>query len=203
MTDNYINKIRLKEEKNNLKQEVLFGQVTGLLITAISFLSFFSIDNKIGEVILLSLMIIGCLMFASGVVFPYILYYPSMFFKKLINKIFIILFEIILVIVYIIFILPVGLFNNKKWKEKYNFMSWNNQKEIKKDKGFTPKEINYNDEDFSKRTGKFKNIFKILGYFINKRQYILIPTLCILILLGFLLFFITSSIITPMIYTLF
>ena len=78
-----------------------------------------------------------------------------------------------------------------------------NQEEIKKCKGFVVKATSQEDNNYIKKTGKFKNIFKILGYFINKKQFILIPTLCILILLGFLLFFITSSIITPMIYTLF
>lgn len=203
LTDNYINKIKLKEEKSNLRQEILFGQVTGLLITAISFLYFLSIDNKMVEVILQLLMIVGCFMFISGVIFPYILYYPSKFFKNLINKIFIFIFSIILVIVYIIFILPVGLINIKKWKEKYNFISWNNKKEIKKFRGFVIRTEIQNDEDYVKRTGKFKNILKVLGYFINKKQFILIPILCILILLGFLLFFVTSSIVTPMIYTLF
>lgn len=204
LTDTYIECINKKREKENLKQEILFGQGTGAVITIVAFLQFLSTTNVIVEYIMKFLMLLGISLFTAGVAFPYILYYPSKGLEKIINKIFQLLFQVILVVIYFLFILPVGLICRKKWASQYGFFCWDSNTEIIESKGFVKREnMAEVDKESQKRDNKFKNVIKIIGYFKERKQFVLIPILCVLILLGFLFFFITSGVVTPMIYTLF
>lgn len=204
MIDTYIENKNQKKEKEDLRQEILFGQVTGLIITIVAFLHFLSTTNKVDEVIMKIFMIMGTIFFVTGIVFPYALYYPSKWIKAFINKVFQGLLIGILTIIYIVFVLPIGLIYRKKWRKEYEFFSWNSTNQKLKERGFRKRKNSDEEEiDEIKRNNKIKSVTKIVGYFIEKKQFILIPILCTLILLGFLFFFVTSSVVTPMIYTLF
>jgi hypothetical protein len=51
--------------------------------------------------------------------------------------------------------------------------------------------------------GVVYSIFRLFAYFTVKRHFILLPLLFILLLLGLVFFFISSTVIAPFIYTLF
>jgi hypothetical protein len=46
-------------------------------------------------------------------------------------------------------------------------------------------------------------VFIVLSYFVRQRQYLLLPVVFVLVLLGVLFFFVSSSPLAPFIYTLF
>ncbi len=201
MTNSYINKINQKKEKENLRQAILFGQGTGVVILIIAGLKFLDIISPQTELILKCLMIIGVILIITGIVFPYVLYYPSKWFKKIINKFFLAILLCILTIVYLLLLVPIGLITRKKWAQQYGFFSWNQQRNDIKWKGFSNRENRIKNN--SKRQNRISAIMATIGYFVERKNFILIPLLCMLLLISLLFFFVTSSIVTPMIYTLF
>lgn len=203
MTNNYIDSINKKREKENLKQEVIFGQTIGIIIVIICTLKYCSTKNLITSNILLAFIGFGILLFITGLVFPYILYYPSKFLKFITNKIFNLIFSIILLITYILFIIPISLIVGKKYRKKYDFYTWNGSSKNIKFNGFTKKELNYIDYNNDNLPTRIKIIRQIVNHFFNTKQYALIPIIFILIFIGLLFFFITSNIVSPMIYTIF
>ena len=204
LIDDYMNKVNQRKEKEKLIQEILFGQVTGLIITIVAFLQFLSTTNRIEETIMILWIIIGILFFIAGVVSPYVLCYASEILKKTMNKVFQVIFLLILIMMYVIFVIPVGLLHRKKWIKEYGFSLWNSNEEISMIKGFEErKDEKEMDKNLTKKNNRIRNVYKIIGYFIEKKHFVLMPLLCVFILLGLLFFFITSSVVTPMIYTLF
>ena len=202
MTNNYLNSINARKEKENLKECVIFGQTIGLIIILVSLLKFLTINASNDKYIII-LMAIGLGIFLLGLIFPYVLYYPNKIFKYLVNKIFLCCFLIILSIIYLVLIIPIGLFNRQKYQKKYGFYSWNDKSKIKF-KQFTDKEVAYlNVYQKSTSISKFKIINQVISYFINSKEYMLIPTILIFILLGVIFYFVTSSVVAPMLYTLF
>ena len=204
MTDTYINEIKQKKEKEALKEEILFGQGMGIVLIIIAGLKYLTTTHIIVEYISIFLFAFGLIILLLGIVFPYALYYPSKWMKKIINKIFLAVLLIILTMIYLLVLLPVALIKRKKWASDYGFFSWNDDTNNIKWKGFLPR-VNTmeNSQKTEKRTNRIGMIVKIVNYFIERKNFILIPLLCLLLLTGLLFFFVTSSVITPMIYTLF
>ena len=204
MTDTYINEIKQKKEKEALKEEILFGQGMGIVLIIIAGLKYLTTTHIIVEYISIFLFAFGLIILLLGIVFPYTLYYPSKWMKKIINKIFLAVLLIILTMIYLLVLLPVALIKRKKWASDYGFFSWNDDINNIKWKGFSPR-VNTmeNSQKTEKRTNRIGMIVKIVNYFIERKNFILIPLLCLLLLTGLLFFFVTSSVIIPMIYTLF
>ncbi len=204
MIDAYINTINSKKEKENLKQEILFGQGFGIILIITAGLGYLSTNNSNIELLMKCLIALGGILLITGLVFPYILYYPSKWMKKFINKIFTIIFLCMLIIVYIFVILPISFIKQKKWSEKYGFVVWNKYTKNISWKGFEKRQdIVQKDVKSIKRSNRVKTVFEIIGYFIERKHYILLPIILILVFLGLMFFFVTSSVVTPMIYTLF
>lgn len=91
--------------------------------------------------------------------------------------------RVILTIIYILLVIPVGLFAQKRINSnlKTNFVDYN---------------ISYNQD-----LGKYK-FLKVFKLFSNDYFY-MIPLIIILLIISVLVIFITSSVFTPLIYTLF
>ncbi len=204
MTDAYINELKQKKENEALKEEILFGQGMGIVLIIVAGLKYLTTTHLIVEYISIFLMVFGLTILLLGIIYPYALYYPSKLLKKFINKIFLAILLIILTIIYILVLLPVALLKKKKWASEYGFYLWKNNTNNINWKGFSPR-INTieNISKNEKRANRISIIIKIVSYFIERKNFILIPLLCLLLLTGLLFFFVTSSVITPMIYTLF
>jgi len=112
-----------------------------------------------------------------------------------------IIFSVILTALYILFILPVGLFLRRK-RETQGYFTW----------GQTPPAPRSMFADINQRkspalkTGKasyFGIVYKLLSVFITNRKFILIPIVIILVIVGLVLFFVSSNVMTAFIYTIF
>lgn len=201
MTDEYINNKRYKNEKSILKEEIYFGQILGIIIIILSILNLFSTTNLMVSNLMICTIILGVSLVIIGLIFPYFLYYPSKAFKFVTNKILYFIFLIILFVIYVLLILPIGIFAQKKLRKKYGFYHWS-EEFIGQSEGFKKSDIKYIDYNKNKKN-KLKNIIEIIMYFVTSKQYLFLPLLFLLIIVGLLFFFVTSSVVAPMIYTLF
>lgn len=192
-----------KREKRALLEEVIFAQVIGMALFIYSFIGYFKIDSIIVERITLLTGSLGILLVLIGIVYPYILKTPMKAIKKLTNAVFNLILKSILILIYIVFVIPYGAINGKKIKKNNGFYYWNGDNEHKDFKGFDKILDPSRFDDSYEKTNKFTNVIKIFSYFIYKKDYFLLPILVVLIVLGLVFFFITSSIFTPLIYPLF
>ena len=189
-------KARLDEKLVN--DYAIFGQLGGIIIFILSFAKWLTTYGEITSKILVALMIFGVYMISSGVIIPQSLNWCYKIFSVIGNKIGEIIFKILLFIVYIIFVLPAGYFMRNK-KYDYLYLSWNDKYPFEEKNGFTQwhSSGNLSGNGFLSTSGK------LLGLFIANGKYIFIPAVLILIALGIILFFVSSSVMAPFIYTLF
>ena len=198
-TDQYINNYKLRNGKKLLKEEVIFGQTTGLILIVLFGFKYLQNITPSYDVLYIALIILGFILLSCGLIYPSILYYPNKFLKKIFNIILNLIISILLAFVYIIYLIPTSLLMRRKYVENYEFYTWN--QEQKHNNRFRLIKLNQN--NVLGVNNKYKKIFGIISYFYENGHYLLLPLIFLLILIGMLFFFVTSSIIAPMIYPFF
>ncbi len=184
MVDTYIN---LKNRKN-LKKEVINNYIFGIFFgfSIILIFSFNFFYNKFSFVSLLYILLvfygIFCVLLATINPKFKILKKLRISTTRVFNILGICCLDIVLLCIYYIVVVPIGLIFKEK-KEVTN-------------SSFTTFETSYN-----KTLPKYRYL-KLLSLF-SKDYFYMIPLLIILIIISILVFVLTSSIFTPLIYTMF
>ncbi len=190
MIDNYINKRHQIMKKNREKDNYIFGLFFGFILLLLNIYIFLSTpDIKILNYVNVILMMVGCIFILVATIYPNALDLIHKFLNKLFSIIGNLFFKLILTIIYFALVLPIGLIIKSKEK-KVN----------KEETNFVDYKSNNNLE--SNKKG-FYNIFLIFKLFNNERYALMIPLIIVLIIIGFLLIFVQSSVVAPFIYTLF
>ncbi|MDR0220621.1 MAG: DUF5989 family protein, partial [Lachnospiraceae bacterium] len=118
-----------------------------------------------------------------------------------------VIFSVLLAVIYIVLVLPIGAFMARK-RPDYLLMEWDEgfdeEWEDVAESALAPwQDMAGGADSLTKRKGFVYSIFRLFAYFTMKRHFILLPLLGILLLLGLVFFFISSTVIAPFIYTLF
>lgn len=192
MIDNYIIKKQKRIKASKEKDNYIFGFCFGLFIVLINIYFFLTTpDIKIFNIINLSFILLGVIFILLAIIYPNSLdFIHNKILKKLINCIGKIIFSILLIFIYFILVLPVGLIIKRK-ERKNNKQSNTNF--------YSCTDIN----NFQNRKKGIYNILQVFRLFANERYALMIPIIIVLIIIGLLLIFVQSSVITPFIYTLF
>jgi hypothetical protein len=202
LTD-YQRKLNERRAMAQLKEEAVFGLLGGLILLVWGFVGY--LDNSgFLEKVFIGIMLAGGLLFLLGLIFPSLLYYPKQGFFVLGNYIGRIIFSVLLGIIYIIFVLPIGAIMARK-RQDYLLIQWDERFEAAGvDSALSSwQDIACGTGSPTRLKGFMYSIFRLFAYFTVRRHFILLPLLCILLLLGLLFFFISSTVIAPFIYTLF
>lgn len=178
-------------KKNREKDNYIFGLFFGFILLLLNIYIFLSTpDIKILNCVNLIFMILGCIFILVATIYPNALDLVHKSLNKLFSIIGNLIFNLLLTILYFILVFPIGLIIKSKEKKEMpkkttNFVDYkNNNKLASNKKGFY-------------------NIFLIFKLFNNERYALMIPLIIVLIIIGFLLVFVQSSVIAPFIYTLF
>lgn len=198
--DSYINNLNYKNYKNNILQCIFFGQTFGVILMLIGIINYINSKKIVFDNFYISLIIIGFILFIVGIVYPKCLNKLLKLFNYITDKIFILISYILLLIIYLIVVVPLGLFIKDKWMNKYKFYSWEN--DFNTSSSFVEIKDNITIIN-NKKSNRFKTIKKLLINVLNNKVYILLPTILIIILISIFFYFITSPVISPMIYSLF
>lgn len=192
MIDNYIIKRHKKLKASKEKDNYIFGFCFGLFIILINIYFFLTTpDIKIVNIINLFFILLGILFILLSIIYPNSLdFIHNKILKKIINFIGKIIFNILLVLIYFLLVLPVGLIIKRKERK--------NNKQINTN-FYSCTDIN----NSQNRKKGIYNILQVFRIFANERYALMIPIIIILIIIGLLLIFVQSSVITPFIYTLF
>lgn len=196
---NYEKEWKKRIEEKEFKDLSFFGTFAGFLLIVIGYFRWL-FSEEAGDFFAI-LMILGTALLIFGVIIPEVLTVVYSGFRNIGNIIGKIIFSILLCVVYIILIIPVGLYLKYK-KNNIDILSvWDDSRLID-GLGFVPWELNYEKVD-SGADGLHKKTLKIIGYFIMNGHLILIPCVILLVLIGLVLFFVSASVVAPFIYTLF
>ena len=203
MTNNeyLINLEKRKANKNNL-ESAIFLQVLGIMLIISSFFWYLDAKNYLNEYFSFFSIALGVLFIILGVIVPSIFNILTNVLKRITNVVFSLVLYVILTVIYFIFVFPTSLIFKAKNKDKYYFKNVNKIEDLDNIKSTF---VDFNEEYSNKREGKGKLIIilKIFDYFFYKKQYILLPLLVLFLVTGLFIFFMTSSIVAPFIYTLF
>lgn len=200
MTNNYLSNLKERRLEKEVKDCAAFGIILGGILFIINGW-FYWFTPKGDNPILPYLMAISALMFICGVIIPQILYYPQKLLTSVGNFIFLIFFKILLLATYILIILPSSLIYKRK--NTSPFYSWKDTMNIQVGE-WTEKVFNYSNEKCYKYSNtKIFQYLNVVKFFIDKKQWVLIPILIALLIFGLIFTFIQSSLIAPLIYTIF
>lgn len=192
MTNEYINHVKHRKNKNEYKNICFFGYGFGTFISLLFSLKYFmNVDNLYYDKFYIMGIICGEVILILTVFSPFILKYPQKIVNGFINILFYILFDLLLTIIYLICITPIGLLLRlKKKKDSYKITNFVDKKNIL-DPNLT---ISYN---------KFYQLCQIIQIFLKGGYFLLLPSIIIIIITGLLFLFLQSNVVAPFIYSLF
>lgn len=185
-----------KEEKRKINSASLFGLFSG----AVLFFSFgYRFLYETGWRMRFSLMLCltGAVLFILGGFFPDLLIKPFELFNKVFKTAGKYLLRALMLPVYLIFSLT-SVFVRRSVKKKYSFYGENVFSDIK------PEYEPYKDIRFD--NGRFTTvgiINNIISFFVTNGMTVLLPVILILLIVGIVFFFLSTSSVFSFIYTLF
>lgn len=141
--------------------------------------------------------VFGLLLLLIGSLFPSVLDKPVCFIKKVFSVIGKHLLRLILLPIYLIFSI-VNIFIKKTYSTKFKYINWECETEAE------PVFENYVEITVKKSSYVILDtINNTLSFFVKNKIYIAIPLVLILLILGMMMFFASSSAVFSFVYTLF
>lgn len=190
----YMRELKKRRQLKQTKNSSFCGQLGGVLLMGYGLSGWLECDRE-RDVLFLSLAAAGAVMLLLGLLIPDVLNRPCKIFMWFGNTIGKIVFSLLLAVVYGVIIFPFGLV----WRKKRAEFGFADSGELSRDTGLPQGFGDWNYEG-SQRIG---GILRLLGYFVDRKDYLLLPLIVILVGIGIVLFFVSSSVAAPFIYTLF
>ena len=188
---------RNENRKKEVNEASWFGLISGLIIMAVCGLQAICSDGFL-KLLFAILATIGLILFLLGGFNAPMLIPLAKSFRKAANFIGTWILRIILLPIYLILFI-FSVFGKKSTSEKYEFYSWDDSGNVP-DTSFLPYEHIQSKSHRSALLGTLNSIFFV---FAKNKQYILIPLVILLLILGLVFFFLSSSSVFAFVYTLF
>lgn len=173
-----------------------FGIISGTALFVIGMYQALCVDGF--RCILFYIMAgIGAILLLSGSFFPFALKTPVALIKKIFGFIGKYILRILLLPVYLVMTI-INLFTHRSYSKKFNFLQWN------EDGSVTSEFSEY--ENIMRRGHRYALlgiVSEVFSVFINRRMFIIIPVVTVLLILGAIMFFASSSAVFSFVYTLF
>jgi len=198
LNEPYIERKKQRDTMEEQKNESIFGLMGGLILMAAGALNWLSATGP-WEVVCICIFAIGFIFFLLGIVVPAFLKYPYRAFRFWGNAAGKALFAAVLAVLYCLLVFPIGLFMRRK-REEQGYHSWN--KEPPKPRSMFA-DIKQTQPLKKTKASYFGILYSLLSVFIINRKFILIPATIILVIVGLVLFFVSSNVVTAFIYTIF
>lgn len=199
----YLRRLRERRQVSRMKQLVVFGHVLGWFIILFSGFQYFFVITK-NDHLWEILIVLGIVLMLLAIVIPSSLSWLEKALRLPTQYIGEIILKIILIMIYFFVVMPVGLMLALHRGTK-PFYAWNDKCDIPF-QGWLEKQVPKELEDRKLRNKKRPLLLQpilVLGYFLHNGNYIFIPAITLMISLGLVMFFLKTSSLAPLIYTLF
>lgn len=197
----YLRRLDDRARRAALKRCILFGLVLGWPLALIGAFRYCFVPGVVDS-LWLAVTLVGLLLLTFSLILPGALDPAERAWMAVAHAIGRVVFSTVLTVVYVCFILPVG--RVLRWmRGEHPFYRWSDGAKIEAE-GWVRKEvITESQRTSSRQRPVLVQPFVVLGHFLRSGQYLLLPTLVLLLILGLLLFFVQSSALAPFIYTIF
>jgi hypothetical protein len=197
----YLEQLALRREAMAIRRQIGYGLVMGWLLTLGCGFMFFCVPSRL-DALWSVLIVVGLLHLAVAVVLPQALYWPERAWTAIARWQGWLVMTILLTVVYFALLWPASRFSRRRirgfisWQTKSNHLSsvW--------------EPIDLPDAEAATTSGgRARSLpilfFGVLGFFFRRGNYLLLPILVLLLILGLTLYFVQSTALAPFIYTLF
>lgn len=173
-----------------------FGIVTGLIFLTTGIYQTLCTTGFLNLIFIIMTALGSALLFI-GSFFPLVLKNIVRYANKAFSAIGAIVIKILLIPIYMVMTL-INIFNRKRYSKKFSFYKWNETDKI------TSSFSDYDASEHQKSKYAIIDIISnVFSYFIGNRMFILLPVIVVLMILGMILFFASSSAVFSFVYTLF
>jgi len=183
-----------------LKSQIIFGLMGGAILMAAGALNWLSSYKGPREIACICIFTLGAVFFLLAVIVPSLLKYPYKAFRFFGNTVGKAIFAAMLAILYFLFIFPVGLFLRRK-REAQGYFAWDGAPP--QPRSMFADIVQTHGPPHAAKASYFGILYKLLSVFAANRKYILIPAVIVLAIVGLILFFVSSNVMTAFIYTIF
>ena len=195
--------LELKKDRDILEKEknqIIFGLMGGIILMAVGALNWLSSGPGVWEIVCICIAALGVIFFLLAIIVPAFLKYPYKAFRFWGNLVGKVLSAVVLAILYFLFIFPVGLFLRRK-REEQGYFSWGDARPQPRSM-FADLTQSENQPD-SAKASYLGILYRLLVLFAANKKYVLIPAVIVLVIVGLILFFVSTNVVTGFIYTLF
>ncbi len=198
----YLRRWRARVALDALKRDIVFGLVIGsLLLVKGAFEVLFVVGSS--DQVWTVVAWLGAFSVVLSVLVPWVWAWPEKWFRRLASVFGRLAFTVLLSLIYVVLFWPVG------WWMRFKngadpIYAWEGDAPGTMH-GWTAKAVSVITHSSERRGERHLMLqpFFIVGFFLQRRSLLLIPSLILLLVLGLVLFFVQTSALAPFIYTLF
>jgi hypothetical protein len=197
----YLRDLALRRETAAIRQQTVYGLVMGWVLTLVGGFIFFCVPSRVDR-LWAAMLGVGIAHLVAGVVLPQVLAWPERLWIGLARWQGWLVMNVLLTVVYFTLIWPAGYCSRRRTS---GFVSWDGQPPEGKT-GWQPidaVETAESADSAESRRSLPMLLLGVIAFFIRRGNYLIVPIIILLLVLGLVLYFVQSSALAPFIYTLF
>jgi len=197
----YLRELALRREAAAVRQQTVYGLVTGWVLTLVGGFVFFCVPSRV-DWLWGAMLSLGILHLLAAVVLPQLLAWPERLWISLARWQGWLVMNALLTVVYFTLIWPAGCFSRRRTR---GFVSWDEQPPPGNTawQPIDAVESQESNEAATHRRSLPMLLVGVIAFFIRRGNYLVVPIIILLLVLGLVLYFVESSALAPFIYTLF
>jgi hypothetical protein len=197
----YLQNLALRREALAIRQQTVYGLVMGWFLTLVAGFLFYCVRGGL-DWLWGALLLIGLMHLAFAAALPQALAWPERLWMAVARWQGWLVMTILLTMVYYLLIWPAARLSRRRIR---GFGSWDEQPPISTT-AWEPIDLAGADAPLA-AASRYRSLplllASVIGFFFRRGNYILLPILILLLVLGLALYFVQSSALAPFIYTLF
>ena len=197
----YLQGLVLRREADEIRRLIVYGLTMGWILTLVGGFLFFCVQSRV-DWLWGTLMVAGIIHVGAAVILPQALVWPEHVWMTIARWQGHLVMTMLLAVIYYVLVWPLGRLSKASGK---GFYRWSDDPPSL-GSAWQPIEEEHDDTvaaTNSRYRGLAMLLLGVIGFFIRRGNYILLPLVVLLIVLGLVLFIVQSSVLAPFIYPLF
>jgi Family of unknown function (DUF5989) len=197
----YLQGLALRREAAAIRRQSVYGLVMGWVLTLVAGFLLFCVPSRL-DWLWAILLAIGGLHLAAAVLLPQALAWPERVWIAIARLQGWLVMTTLLTIVFYLLIWPASFFSGRRTR---GFVTWDDQPPPTQTawEKFDLVEIELAETSSNRYRSLPLLLAGVIAFFFRRGDYVLLPILILLIVLGLVLYFVQSSALAPFIYTIF
>jgi hypothetical protein len=196
----YLEQLALRREATAIREQTAYGLVMGWMLTLVAGFLFFCVPSQV-DWLWATCMALGVLHLVAAVIVPQSLAWPQRIWMTIARWQGWLVMNVLLTVIYFALIWPASFFDRKRIR---GFLQWEHQPPAEPT-AWLP--IEATGEIAENAASHYRSLplllASLIAFFFRRGNYLLIPIIILMVVLGLILYFVQSSALAPFIYTLF